>query len=560
MIEIQQGILLSDFNVDGLMGFLNNDQSHPQTNSIAVSMAQVAPTLIQKDLSPWDKNYDFALIWTQPQSVISHFNETLMLQTVSMSAILEEVDSYADLLLSLHDKVKSIFVPAWVFPSYNRGLGILDLAPNGVAYTLLKMNLRLAEKLSDQSNIYLLNTQRWIELIGKNAFSPKLWYMGKIAFSNQVFQEVTKDIKSALNGINGQSRKLILLDLDDTLWGGIVGDLGWENVQLGGHDHIGEALVDFQMALKSLKNKGILLGIVSKNEENTALQAIESHPEMVLALEDFVGWRINWDDKAGNILDLVTELNLGLQSVVFIDDSPMERARVREALPEVLVPEWPKDKTLYKKSLLELTCFESPAITLEDTTRAKMYQVDQQRQQIKKELGSLDDWLKNMEIKVEVNRLNNINLQRASQLLNKTNQMNLKTRRLTESELWEWSLADANQIWVISVSDRLGNSGLTGIMSLTINNREGEIADFVLSCRVFGRKIEDAMVYCIVRYARDLNLDRLIFQYIETPKNKPCLSFLQSSGLEKIEKNRFFWNLENEFPCPKLIELQEKHK
>ena len=560
MIEIQQGILLSDFNVDGLMGFLNNDQSHPQTNSIAVSMAQVAPTLIQKDLSPWDKNYDFALIWTQPQSVISHFNETLMLQTVSMSAILEEVDSYADLLLSLRDKVKSIFVPAWVFPSYNRGLGILDLAPNGVAYTLMKMNLRLAEKLSDQSNIYLLNTQRWIELIGKNAFSPKLWYMGKIAFSNQVFQEVTKDIKSALNGINGQSRKLILLDLDDTLWGGTVGDLGWENVQLGGHDHIGEALVDFQMALKSLKNKGILLGIVSKNEENIALQAIESHPEMVLALEDFIGWRINWDDKARNILDLVTELNLGLQSVVFIDDSPMERTRVREALPEVLVPEWPKDKTLYKKSLLELTCFESPAITLEDTTRAKMYQVDQQRQQIKKELGSLDDWLKNMEIKVEVNRLNNINLQRASQLLNKTNQMNLKTRRLTESELWEWSLADANQIWVISVSDRLGNSGLTGIMSLTINNREGEIADFVLSCRVFGRKIEDAMVYCIVRYARDLNLDRLVFQYIETPKNKPCLSFLENSGLEKIEKNKFFWNLENEFPCPKFVELQEKHK
>ena len=189
-----------------------------------------------------------------------------------------------------------------------------------------------------------------------------------------------------------------------------------------------------------------------------------------------------------------------------------------------------------------------------------MYQVDQQRQQIKKELGSLDDWLRNMEIKVEVNRLNSIDLQRASQLLNKTNQMNLKTRRLTESELWEWSLADANQIWVISVSDRLGNSGLTGIMSLTINNREGEIADFVLSCRVFGRKIEDAMVYCIVRYARDLNLDRLIFQYIETPKNKPCLSFLQSSGLEKIEKNKFFWNLENEFPCPKFVELQEKHK
>jgi FkbH-like protein len=560
MTKVHQGILLSDFNVDGLVGFFNNDPNLPKINTVSLSMAQIIPTIIQKDLPIWDQQYDFGVIWTQPQSVIENFNDTLMLRPSEISSIMEEVEAYANLLLSLLGRVKNIFVPSWVVPTYNRGLGLLDMAPNGVTYTLLKMNLKLAEIFSGRSNIYLLNTQKWLEKIGGKAFTPKLWYMGKIAFGNPVFGEITKDIKAALHGINGQSRKLIVLDLDDTLWGGIVGDIGWEHLQIGGHDPIGEVFVDFQLALQSLKNRGILLGLVSKNEENVALQAIQNHPEMVLEMEDFVGWKINWDDKAKNVLDLVTELNLGLQSVVFIDDNPMERARVREVLPEVLVPEWPKDKTLYKKCLLELTCFESPVITIEDTNRAKLYQIDQQRQQIKINLGSLEDWLKKMEIKVAVDLLNKFNLQRTSQLLNKTNQMNLQTRRLTESELWEWSLVDANQIWVFSVSDRLGSSGLTGIMSLTINNREAEIKDFVLSCRVFGRKIEETMIYCITRYARDLKLDRLVFPYLKTSKNKPCLNFLQHSGLEKSDKNRFLWKLENEYPSPESIELYEEHK
>ena len=150
-----------------------------------------------------------------------------------------------------------------------------------------------------------------------------------------------------------------MLDLDDTLWGGIVGDAGWENLLLGGHSHIGEAFADFQRALKVLTRKGVLLGIVSKNDETTALDAIRLHPEMVLKMEDFCGWRINWLDKAHNVIELASELNLGLQSIVFIDDNPAERARVAEALPEVLVLEWPRDKMLYTRALFELRCFDT---------------------------------------------------------------------------------------------------------------------------------------------------------------------------------------------------------
>ena len=193
------------------------------------------------------------------------------------------------------------------------------------------------------SNAYPLDTGRWLAATGAGAFNPQLWYMGKVPFANAVFQEAAADIRAGLEALSGRSRKLIVLDLDDTMWGGIVGDVGVEQIKLGEHDPIGEAFVDFQNTLRTRRNRGILLAIVSKNEHDIAMQAIAEHLEMVLRPHDFVGWRINWRDKAQNILELVEELNLGLQSVVFIDDNPAERARVAEALPEALVPDWPRD-------------------------------------------------------------------------------------------------------------------------------------------------------------------------------------------------------------------------
>src|SRR5207249_4608997 len=188
-----------------------------------------------------------------------------------------------------------------------------------------------------------------------------------------VLQEAARDIKGAVQAIRGESRKLLVLDLDDTLWGGSVGEIGWQNIKLGGHDAVGEAYVDFQRVLKSLLNRGNLLAIVSKNQESVALAALENHPEMVLRPGDFAGWRINWRDKAENIVELVSELNVGLQSVVFIDDNPAERALVAEALPEVLVPQWPESPLLYSAALHDLRCFDRPCLTDEDLTRSQMY-------------------------------------------------------------------------------------------------------------------------------------------------------------------------------------------
>jgi FkbH-like protein len=281
---------------------------------------------------------------------------------------------------------------------------------------------------------WYVGTANWVELTGGRAFNPRLWYLGKVPFGNELFKAAVRDLKASLRGIQGQARKLVILDLDDTLWGGIVGDVGWRKLVLGGHDPAGEALVDFQHELKALTRHGIVLAIVSKNEESVALEAIREHPEMILRKDDFANWRINWEDKAKNIAELTADLNLGLDSTVFIDDNPVERARVREALPEVLVPDWPEDKRLYPHALRSLDCFDKPAISEEDRRRQQMYVIERKRTELKIQVGSVEGWLQTLDLIVKTEPLNAANVGRLTQLLNKTNQMNLSTRRMIEQE------------------------------------------------------------------------------------------------------------------------------
>ncbi len=550
-------VLISDFNLDIFSGYLSNDEDLPVVDTTVAPFGQVMPILMQEDLEYWKGSCDFTVIWTRPEGVIKSFNNLLACQPPSIEDILNEVDQFASLLLNICDTVQTVFVPTWVLPTFCRGFGMLDMKKGiGVANTLMRMNIRLSEIFENNSNIYLLDTQKWINTAGKYAFNPRLWYRGKIAFGNEVYKEAVQDIKSALKGIQGHSKKIIIMDLDNTLWGGIVGDLGWENIVLGGHDPIGEAYVDFQIALKSLANRGVLLGIVSKNEEAIALEAINNHPEMVLKLKDLAGWKINWQDKAQNIVNLVSELNLGLQSVVFIDDNPVERARIREALPEVFVPEWPEDCMLYKSTLLNLRCFDTPSISKEDIERTRMYVNEQQRNQLRKSLSSLDDWLMSLGMKIKIEELNEVNLQRAAQLLNKTNQMNLTTRRMTEKELIHWCNEENHKLWTFRVTDKFGDSGLTGIVSIEVKNNYSQIVDFILSCRVIGRKVEETMLFTAIQYARSLGLKYVKAEYIPTPKNKPCLDFWKNSGFQLDDNSSSFtWDLKKEYEMPYQVEV-----
>src|SRR2546429_884731 len=351
--------LISDFNTQNLAVLLQKHADPPGAKCEIAPYGQTMRLLLDDRSEFWSAPYDAVMIWTFPDRAIAGFQRVLSFEEFSSDDLFAEVDSFAAIIKQVPETIRTVLLPSWVAPQAERGWGPLDLVnSDGVANLLMRMNLRLGDHCKGDRRVVLLDTQRWLATAGVGAYSPKLWYLSRTPFHQTVFREAAMDILAALNGIRGRSKKVLILDLDDTLWGGILGEAGWERLRLGGHDPIGEAFVDFQRNLKRLVNRGVLLALVSKNEEALALDAIQRHPEMVLKLEDFAAWKINWQDKAENIAELMAGLNLGLESAVFLDDSPFERARVREALPRVLVPDLPTDPMEYASFLARLRCFD----------------------------------------------------------------------------------------------------------------------------------------------------------------------------------------------------------
>lgn len=546
--------IVSDFNIELLGRYVEADHSLPKCRAVVAPYGQAIQSL--NDPSATGSG-NFGFVWTRPEGVISEFAKIYEGEKIDTQRLFDEVTDFAEQLRRSAEKYKVLFVASWVRSAKERGLGMLDWTKEGHAYLLAKMNVLLADIVRSASNIYLLDAGQWIETAQPNARDPKYWFAMKTPFTEGVFLAAARDIKAALRANVGLSRKVIAVDLDDTLWGGIVGDDGWENLNLGGHDHIGEAYVEFQKALKTLTQRGIQVVLVSKNDEATALAAVDRHPEMILRRKDIAGWRINWMDKAQNIVELAEELNLGLQSFVFIDNNPAERGRIREALPDVLVPEWPKLPTRYAEALRLLDCFDQPSITGEDRSRTQMYVEERNRKHSSVNFSSAVEWLKSLDIQITIAPITNSNIKRSVQLLNKTNQMNLSGRRLVENELGDWIAAKAGrEMYALSVADRFGDLGLTGIISWEQQGQALAIADFVLSCRAMGRKVENTMLHLAWDAARKAQTNWIIAHAIPTKRNGPCLEFWRNSGFSEPELNVFHWRTDSAYPKPDCVSIK----
>ncbi len=544
--------LVADFNAESLARLL--------ANSVLVGAdvttspyGQVYQTLSAPPEPDWS-----VVIWTQPAAVVEHFRRALDFEPVDLERALDEVRAYAEAIRRFAAGVRNVFVPTWTLPPFERGYGMLDFRSGvGLAHLLARMNLTLAEALRDDPSVFVLDAQRWMNAAGARAVSPKLWYASKTPFSPTVFEHAAADIAAALAGLRGAARRLVILDLDNLLWDGVVGELGWEGLNLGGHDFVGEAFADFQRALKGLTRRGIQLAVVSKNDEAVALEAIDRHPEMQLRRADLAGWRINWLDKAQNIVELLADLKLGAESAVFIDDSAIERGRVREAVPGILVPDWPEDPTRFRETLNSLRCFDTPFLTNEDRARSGMYAAERDRQATFAAATSLEEWLSSLNLTIGVETLTPPSLERAAQLLNKTNQMNLSTRRLTAVELEAWADDPRHTLLTFRVADRFGDYGLTAIVGLTFADRVGHLTDYLLSCRVMGRRVEETMLHVAVARCRAQGARQLIADFRSTPRNAPCLDFLRRSGLREIETHRFVWDAAVPYERPRSVALHD---
>ena len=517
-------LFISDFTIDNLSNLFKKGPIQEEYEILDNPQGSVISNLLNLDF----EKINFCVVWTQPESIIPEFNHVTEMKDTSTELLYKSVDHYTNLLKKTAKKVGILIVPIWTNNPYQRGLGINDLKEYGLSRKIMEMNHRLINNLNDESNIFLLDTNRWLNMVGSKSYSPKLWYRSKVLFNAEFFKKAYKEILSVFNAVKGKSKKILFLDLDNTLWGGILGDDGIDNLSLGGHDELGEAYVDFQNSLLSLKRRGIILAIVSKNNENIALHAIENHPAMILKKDDFSSWRINWEDKAKNIIEILNELNLGSHSAVFLDDSPTERLRVKQAIPEVYVPDLPINPMLYNNFLNNLDCFDSIEETYEDSMRAEMYQQESQRKIIMEELSTISEWIDSLNIKIMISTLNKTNLKRAGQLLNKTNQMNLATRRVVENDFMKFSEDHAVKVLTLNVKDQFGDYGLTGILSLQIKGLILEVKDYVLSCRVLGRSVEESMIHISYTHALKCKAKEIHFPFIKTEKNNPCFLFTQA--------------------------------
>ena len=538
--------IISSFNHANFVSLLKNSSNFDwEVNE--VNYNQVFQTLTNSNAKMWKQRSNVTLIWTTPESISSEFQKLQNKNEANSDIIKKDVDYFCSCIRSIKKYSDIVLVPNWILKQPNEtSLAFAYSKGFGLEYNLSFMNYYLSEQLNKEKNLYILNSSKWLLNCGaSSAYSSKLWYLTKTPFSNNFFKQVISDLSNLYGSIKGLSKKLLILDLDDTLWGGIVGEVGWKNLRIGGHDHLGEAFRDFQIQIKSLKNQGIILALASKNDEVTAIEAINSHPEMILSMEDFVTHRINWEDKAKNIVDIVNELNLGLQSVVFLDDSPFERARVQEALPEVLVPELPKDPTDYNTFLSKLRCFDKTHVTDEDKSRSNLYKSESKRIKLKQQLKSLSDWIKTLNLTIVIENIKNENTPRAVQLLNKTNQMNLSTRRLSEQEFNHWVKVDSNNLWTIRAADKFGDYGIIGILSISTKNNIATLVDFILSCRVVGRYIEETMIEFLKEFCQENNVNKIKGKYKKTDKNSLCYNFLNK--LQLIDNNQYSF----EFPSNK---------
>jgi FkbH-like protein len=542
--------LISDFNIDPLAGHISGNANFHMSIEVA-PFGQVRQQLASQGSKPWG-----SVIWTLPETTIPSFSQAISFAEIAFDQCLDEVDFFAKAILKYSVNQPFTFVVNWASPPGHRGYGPLDWRPGlGIANLLARMNLRLSEQLSESNNVYILDVNRWL-LAAPRAATPKMWYAAKVPYASQVFGSAASDLISVIRAACGKSRRLLILDLDNTLWGGVVGETGLEGIRLGGHDHVGEAFRDFQSELMSLLTRGIQLAIVSKNDEQVALEVIDEHPEMLLRRDNFAGWRINWNDKAENIVSLVEELNLGLSSVVFIDDNPAERERARGALPDVLVPEWPSAPDFYVSSLRALDCFDAVAISKEDRSRTTMYKSERARQASKVIVTSINDWLLDLKTKLCVSSITKLNITRVAQLINKTNQLNLSTRRLSKMEILDWIAMENRSMLAISVSDRFGGMGLVGIVSVEAEDSKGQLVDFILSCRVMGRKVEEALIHLAMNELKRMGAVSMGARYIPTARNRPTLDVFRVFGMKETSKNYFEGDCIKGFPKPDVVAIE----
>lgn len=376
-----------------------------------------------------------------------------------------------------------------------------------------------------------------------NFFDHRLWYSARFPFTPEAAREIARRIVALGTVIKRPKAKVIVLDADNTLWGGVVGEDGIDGIALG-PDYPGNTFMDFQRRLLDFQQRGFILALCSKNNPSDLDQVLKEHPHQLLREGHFAARRVNWLPKPDNLVALAEELNLGLDSFIFVDDSDHECAAVRQQLPQVEVVQTPARPIDIPTCLESVARLEVLSLTAEDLVKTEMYAQERKRRESKDQVTSsgvgVDEYLTSLKMKMEVNLNNAAHLVRLSQLTQKTNQFNLTTRRYSEHQIQEFIL---DRDWLVadfSLADVFGHSGIAGLAIVRFSDkRQAELDTFLMSCRVIGREAESAFLHCLLRHLAEQGVTTVLADLLPTAKNELVKDFLPNQGFEKTPDGRY---------------------
>jgi FkbH-like protein len=400
--------------------------------------------------------------------------------------------------------------------------------------TTRRLNQLIRESASE-AGVHLIALDTYSARQGRDAWhNSSLWHHAKQEVAPAIAPLYGDMVGRVLAAIRGRSYKCLVLDLDNTLWGGVIGDDGLSGIALGQNSAMGEAYVDFQRYVLRLSRRGVILAVCSKNDEANALQPFEEHSEMVLKRSDIACFTANWQDKASNLRAIAKSLNIGLDALVFVDDNPYERAQVRAELPMVAVPEVGEDPAFYASIVAAAGYFEAITLTEEDATRTAQYRENSERQKLMETTSDMDSYLNSLQMSLEGGPIELGNLKRATQLINKTNQFNLTTRRYTEEEV-AGLVADPSVFTLqLRLIDRFGDSGIIGVVIGRIEGTRAVLDTWLMSCRVLGRQVEEATLNIVAEQAISRGATELIGEYVPTAKNGMVKLMYEKLGFTRI--------------------------
>jgi FkbH-like protein len=507
---------------------------------------------------------DAALLAVQTRDVVPEFWDDFgSLKEEQIHAIVKRVSSeFRDWVRAFRKHSPAHLILHNLEQPMNPSRGLLDAQQrDGQTTAIADINTAIRNLASEQVGIYVLDYDRLVARHGRATWhDERKWVTVRLPIAASNLNHVVQEWMRFLHPLTGKLAKAVAVDLDNTIWGGIIGEDGMEGIRLG-TEHPGSAYQAVQRSLLDLYQRGILLAVCSKNNREDALQALEKHPGMILKPWHFAAMRINWTEKSQNLREIAEELNIGIDALAFLDDNPIERQQVRSTLPEVFVIDLPTDPLNFASAVRQCPLFERLSLSAEDQQRGAIYQAQCERQQLERGVTSREDFYRSLQQEAEICPLTKATLARVAQLTNKTNQFNLTTRRYSEQQIADIAASEGWECFSLRLRDRFGDNGLVGVAITHLEGDVSQIDTLLLSCRVIGRSVETALLSFLAERARAQGARRLQGWFLPTKKNAPARDFYAAHGFTTAHQNGdgTLWSLDlaaDPLPAPEWVRVR----